>query len=165
MAERSWEPVVILSQYTTAANIWAFGPVVADLVCGLPNFVKDYKSDGKLWCEPISRRLLHHFQKNKDPLALVLSELTLRVRPGTAGWLGIVMRGRSSGDGLYPSSCSTAGRATKARPVLTQNITAILADAVEWVSEDLSYSWNEYPWKGLGREADHGHHRSPWWKH
>jgi hypothetical protein len=74
--------------------------VVADLVCGLPNFVKDYKSDGKLWCEPISRRLLHHFQKNKDPLALVLSELTLRVRPGTAGWLGIVMRGRSSGDGV-----------------------------------------------------------------
>lgn len=55
--------------------------MLAELVCGLPDPAKVYEGDGKLWCQAITCRLAEHFQKSKDPLALLLLELMLRIRP------------------------------------------------------------------------------------
>lgn len=79
--ERTWDRQWILSQYTTAGDVWNLGAVLAELVCGLPDPAKVYKGDGKLWCQAIAHRLAEHFRQSKDPLAFFLLELMLRMRP------------------------------------------------------------------------------------
>ncbi len=79
--KRTWDRQSILSQYTTAGDIWDLGAVLAQLVCGLPDAAKVYEGDGKLWCQAITRRLAEHFQNSKDPLAHFLLELMLHMRP------------------------------------------------------------------------------------
>ncbi|KAI1313153.1 kinase-like domain-containing protein [Xylaria venustula] len=67
----------VMDRYTSAADVWALGAVLAELVCGLP----DVESDGWVWCGAITRRLRDNFEKTTDQLAHFLLEHMLRLKP------------------------------------------------------------------------------------
>ncbi|KAK4196398.1 hypothetical protein QBC40DRAFT_183589 [Triangularia verruculosa] len=67
----------VLERYTSAADIWALGAVLAELVCGLP----DVDRDGWLWCEAITQRLQSNIEKTKDELAHFLLRHMLQLLP------------------------------------------------------------------------------------
>ncbi|RKU48064.1 hypothetical protein DL546_008178 [Coniochaeta pulveracea] len=69
----------VLDRYTSAADIWALGAVLAELVCGLPDV--DEETNGWAWCGAITRRLRDNLEKTKDQLAHFLLELMLPVTP------------------------------------------------------------------------------------
>ncbi|KAK3321490.1 hypothetical protein B0T19DRAFT_445249 [Cercophora scortea] len=79
--EKAWNRQSILTGYNKAVDIWALGAVLAEIVCGLPDFAKEYEGNGKQWCEAITRRLGDHLEKTKDPLASLLLNFMLRTRP------------------------------------------------------------------------------------
>lgn len=74
--------------YTPAVDLWSLGVVIAQLLCGLPTWKKEYEDNLLLWGEVIVRKLERWLRQTGDSLAQFLLE-TMVIIDADARWRAV----------------------------------------------------------------------------